>query len=204
MADIYVDFRGCSNLVYAPIIIDTKDTYETGDVKVLAGLGEISKTTATSTGVKNYDNAPRIIINAEGEDTVTLSVSALPLETLADIIGKEVDAETGALMDGEPKQTYFALGYILDKTDDTKRYVWRYKCTAAIPDESSKTKENNTDSTGQSIVITGIHTNHIFKKPGKTQKALVIDEADDKADLSTFFDTVTTIDTLKPKTVKSI
>jgi hypothetical protein len=40
-------------------------------------------------------------------------------------------------------------------------------------------------------------TEHKFTKPGESQKALVVDERDGKADLSTFFDTVTTIDTLE-------
>jgi hypothetical protein len=49
------------------------------------------------------------------------------------------------------------------------------------------------------LTYTGISTNHTFTKPGKPQKALVVDEADGKADLSTFFEQVTTIDTLQAK-----
>ena len=38
-----------------------------------------------------------------------------------------------------------------------------------------------------------------FTKTGKTAKAINVDLSKDLADVSTFFDTVTTIDTLKAK-----
>lgn len=195
------EFRGCENLCYSMILEDTIEKYETGQVKMLAPLAEISKTTETASASKPYDNKIALIIKAEGADTITVSVPALDIATQAEIIGKDVDPETGALMDdGTVKQAYFALGYILNKTDDTKRYVWRYKCSANIPEESSKAKGADTDSSGQSLVITGINTIHKFTKKGKTQKALVVDEADNLADLTTFFTEVTTCDTLKPLT----
>lgn len=200
MSDIVTEFRGVENLVYAEVLEDSLEKFTTGPVKSLGEIGEISKTTATATGTKYYSNNPMITINAEGEDTVTVSVPVLSLERLADITGKQIDEETGAFMDGESKPKYFALGYIMEKTDGSKRYVWRYKCSATIPDEGSKTKDNGTDSSGQSITFTGISTVHKFEKTKKSQKALVVDESDGKADLSTFFDQVTTCDTLKPKT----
>ena len=54
---------------------------------------------------------------------------------------------------------------------------------------------------------TGISTNHIFTKPNSVQKALVVDEADGKADVSSFFAQVTTIDTLvavDPVTMRTV
>lgn len=207
----YVDeFRGTDDLYYAEVLYDNNDStpegqagYVTGTVKRLAPVAEISKSTETASDTKYYDNKPAFTINAEGADTVTLNIPALDLATLADITGKQIDPTTGAFLDGESMPKYFALGYRLGLTDGTYRYVWRYKGSFAIPDESSTTKNAGTDSNGQELTYTGISTEHKFTKAvdsqgnPMSQKALVVDERDGKADLSGFFTTVTTCDTLE-------
>ena len=207
----YVDeFRGTDDLYYAEVLYDNNDStpegqvgYVTGTVKRLAPVAEISKSTETASDTKYYDNKPAFTINAEGADTITLNIPALDLATLADITGKQIDATTGAFMDGESMPKYFALGYRIGLTDGTYRYVWRYKGSFAIPDETSQTKNAGTDSNGQELTYTGIMTEHKFTKAvdlqgnPMSQKAIVVDERDGKADLSDFFDTVTTIDTIQ-------
>lgn len=211
MATFVDEFRGTDNLVYAEILVDNNEEntagegetanggYVTGPVKPLAPVAEISKSTETGSDTKYYDNRPALTINSEGADTITLTVAALDLATLADITGKQIDNATGAFMDGESTPKYFALGYRLKLIGDRGgyRYVWRYKGSFQIPDTTSATENADTDSNNQELIYTGISTNHIFTKPNSTQKALVVDEADGKADLDTFFDTVTTCDTLQ-------
>lgn len=197
MSTVVDEFRGTDNLVIAEVTQDNAEGYVTGAVSVLAPVAEISRTTETSSDTKYYDNKPALTINAEGADTITLTVPVLDLATLALITGKLVDASTGAFMDGESTPKYFALGYRLRLTDGTYRYVWRYKGSFAIPDESSQTESAGTDSSNQSLTYTGIQTQHKFTKPNSSQKALVVDERDGLADLSTFFDKVTNCDTLR-------
>lgn len=197
MSTVVDEFRGTDNLVIAEVTQDNSEGYVTGAVSVLAPVAEISRTTETSSDTKYYDNKPALTINAEGADTITLTVPVLDLATLALITGKLVDASTGAFMDGESTPKYFALGYRLRLTDGTYRYVWRYKGSFAIPDESSQTESAGTDSSNQSLTYTGIQTQHKFTKPNSSQKALVVDERDGLADLSTFFDQVTNCDTLR-------
>lgn len=217
MAEYVDEFRGTDDLYYAEVTIDDNGTntagsgetpnhgYVTGTVKRLAPVAEISKTVETASDTKYYDNKPAITINAEGADTITLNIPALDLATLADITGKQIDATTGAFMDGESTPKMFALGYRLGLTDGTYRYVWRYKGSFAIPDEASTTKNAGTDSNGQTLTYTGIMTIHKFTKAvdaqgnPTAQKALVVDERDDKAVLTNFFSTVTTCDTLTAK-----
>lgn len=196
----YVDeFRGTDMLVYAEVLKDNNELnegYVTGAVKILAPVAEISKTVETSTDTKYYDNKPALTIQGEGADTITLTIPALDLATLAEILGKKYDATTGAFMDGESKPKYFALGYRLRLTDGTYRYVWRYKGRFQPMDETSQTENAGTDSNNQTLTYTGISTLHIFTKPNQAQKALVVDERDDRANLTTFFNQVTTCDTL--------
>ena len=204
MAQYVDEFRGTDNLVYAEVTKDNNESgegegYVTGTVKILAPVAEISKTVETSSDTKYYDNKPALTINAEGADTITLTIPALDLATLADITGKTYDTTLGAYFDGVFMPKYFALGYRLRLTDGTYRYVWRYKGSFAIPDETSQTENAGTDTNNQQLTFTGIMTMHKFTKTGTSEKALVVDERDGKADLSTFFDQVTTCDTLTAK-----
>lgn len=74
------------------------------------------------------------------------------------------------------------------------------KGTFSIPDQTNTTENDGTDANGQEIVYTGISTTHKFTKTGKGAKALNVDLGKDLANVSTFFDTVTTPDTLTVKT----
>lgn len=202
------EFRGTDQLYVAEVLTDNNETgegYTTGSPFKLAPVAEISRTTETATDTKYYDNMPANNLTVEGADTVTVTVPALPVSILGAITGKLVDSTTGALLDGEAKPKYFALGYRLGLTDGTYRYVWRYKGKFTIPDETSATKNNGTDSNNQSLTYTGIATIHHFTKAVDAngnnipQKALVVDERDDKADVSTWFSTVVTCDTVTAK-----
>ena len=210
MAAFVDEFRGTDDLYYAEVTVDDNESgeghgYVTSAVKKLAPVAEITKTVETASDTKYYDNVAAFTINAEGADTISLNIPALDLATLAEITGKDYDSTNGAFLDGEPTPKMFALGYRLGLTDGTYRYVWRYKGSFAVPDETSKTKNASTDSNGQTLTYTGVSTVHKFTTAldaqghGMPQKALVVDERDGLADLTTFFDTVTTCDTLQAK-----
>lgn len=200
MAKKVVEFRGVDNLVYAEVLTDDSEGYTTGEVKSLAPVAEISKSTETSSETKYYDNLPAIVINSEGSDEIGVTCAIPDLATFADITGKTIDEDTGALIDSERDPKYFAIGYRFKMTDGTYRYVWRLKGMFAIPDETSATEDDGTDGNNIELTYTGISTTHAFTKGGKPAKAVVVDDtADSKADISAFFDTVTTPDTLKKK-----
>lgn len=202
MSEAVFEFRGVDNLVYAPVTADdnaagTGHGYETGAVKVLAPVAQVGKDIEQASAAKYYDNQAALVVSSVGADTITCTVGSLDLATLADITGQYIDPETGALAEGEATPQYFALGYRFLLTDGTYRYVWRLKGLFNIPKDGSKTKDNSADSTNQELTYTGISTVHRFTKGGR-RKSLVVDERDGKADLSTFFDEVTTPDSLEP------
>lgn len=200
MAEIF-EYRGVEGLVYAEVTKDDETEYTTGEVKSLAGVAEIGRTTETSSEAHYYDNVPAIVISSTGADEVTCNVSAIPLEVLADITGQVYDNTTGALIEGERQVKYFALGYKTKKTNGDEVYVWRLKGTFNVPDSTHSTENDGTDANGQEITYTGISTTHKFTKTTKRAKAINVDLGKDLADVSTFFDKVTTPDTLKAKSV---
>ena len=198
MADIF-EYRGVEGLVYAEVTADDDKSYTTGEVKQLAGVAEIGRTTETSSEPHYYDNVPAVVVSSTGSDEVTCTGSAIPLDVLAEITGQQYDSNLGVLIEGERETKYFALGYKAKKTNGKEVYVWRYKGQFSIPDSTHATEDDGTDANGQEITYTGISTTHKFTKTGKRAKAMNVDLEADKANVSTFFDTVTTPDTLTAK-----
>lgn len=200
MSEVF-KFRGVDNLVYALVTKDDNEEsggYVTGEVKPLAEVGEIGKTTETNSEVGYYSNKAILTIDSEGADEITCTVLPLSLETLAEITGKTYDETTGMLIDGERKKVYVAIGYRTKGTDGGYRYVWRLKGTFAIPEETVVTENDGTDSNDQQLTYTGISTTFEFKNGGAA-KGIVVDARKGLTDLSAFFDSVQTPDTIKPK-----
>ena len=198
-----VEFRGCDNLVIAEVTADTEAAFTTGAVTLLAPVAEVSKTVETSSETHYYDNVGMITIRAEGTDTVTLTVPVLPLSVLANITGKTIDPTTGAFIDGAPVEKYFAVGYKLRLTDGSERFVWRMKGPFGFPDETSSTESDSIDTNNQELTFTGVQTIHEFTNGGRC-RAVVIDERDGLCDLTTFFDTVQTPDTIASLAINNV
>lgn len=200
--DTVFEFRGVEGLVYAEVTEDSEENYTTGEVKSLAGVAEIGKSTATDSSAKYYDNMAMIVVNSEGTDDFTLTTSVLSLEKQAEITGKTFDATTGAMIETPRKVKYFAIGYKTKGTDGKYRYVWRHKGTFGIPEETVATEDDGTESNNMQIPFTGIYTTHKFDvNDEKTSiKAIVLDERCDKAKLDGFFTAVMTPENLQPKT----
>lgn len=201
-----VEFRGCKNLVYAEITKDDNETeggYITGEVKMLAPVAEISKTVETSSEAHYYDNKAAIVINSEGADTVTFTIAVPSDEVLADITGRTFDETKKMFIESNREQKMFAVGYILGEKGDgeDERFVWRYKGSFNIPDETSATEDSGTSANNMSLVYTGVYTDHIFAN-GKgtgikgTAKAAFIRESANVATAEKWFETVSTPDTV--------
>lgn len=135
---------------------------------------------------------------------MTCTVSAIDQEVLAKITGQQYDAATGTLIEGERKNKYFAIGYKTKKTNGDEIYVWRYKGTFNIPEATHATENDGTDANGQEITFTGIKTTHKFTKTNGGAKAINVDLGKDLADVTGFFDKVTTPDDLKVKTTTPV
>jgi len=192
----YYEYRGVENLVCAEVLKDDSSGILFGEPFDIAGVAQIGKTTESATETHYYDNLPAIVINSIGADTITCSVSAIPLDVLAKITGQVYDELTGSYVEGSRTDKYFALGYKTKKTNGEYVYVWRFKGTFAIPDVTNSTENAGTDANGQELVYTGISTTYKFLKTGAQAKAINVDAGLGLADVSTFFDAVTTIDTI--------
>lgn len=208
MAEVF-EYRGVEGLVIAEVTGDDNEEgggYTTGDVESLAPTAEVNKAVETSSETRYYDNQAMLNNSGEGSDTIGIICAGLPLKKLAWISGRSYDAETGALIEGPRATRYFAVGYKTKDTDGFFRYVWRYKGTFNVPDEAFKTEDAGTETSNTALTYTGIYTTHKFTKgvlssDGKTwtpapAKGLVVSDREGLANLTDFFKTVTTPDTL--------
>lgn len=198
-----VEFRGCKNLVYAEVTADNEGNYTTGEVKTLAPVAEISKSVETSSESHYYDNKAAIIINSEGADTVGLTIAVPTDEVMAEITGRTYDSTKKMFIESERvTNKYFALGYILGEKGegDDERYVWRYKGTFNIPEETAATEDDGTDANNITLEFTGIYTDHKFANGKGTgvagsAKAAYIRESSEVATATEWFAAVATPDT---------
>lgn len=193
----YFEYRGVSNAVYAPVTVDDSGEYTTGAVKPFTGVSEISKSTESANEPHYYDNIPAIIVSSTGSDEITINASGIPFSILAEITGQYYDSESGMMVEQERTPTYWAFGYITQKTDGTEVFVWRLKGSFSIPDQTSVTQDDGTDANGQEITFTGISTTHSFTKNGAPAKAVNIDTSvNTSMTAETFFANVMTPDSV--------
>lgn len=197
------EYRGIRGLVAAKVIKDDADGMEFGTPMPIAGVSELGKETEASSEPHYYDNVPAVVIDSVGADAVTMALSAIPFETLAEITGQFYDSDLGMFVEGERDSEYWAIGYITKRTDGVEVFVWRLKGTFNIPSSQHNTEDDGTDANGQELVFTGINTQHKFAlvKNGvtkmKTIKAVNIEQDVNPQDEATFFATVQTPETIK-------
>jgi hypothetical protein len=109
MADIY-EWRGCSDLVLAEVLADDNETpttqdpnhgYVAGEVFDFAGLARVNKAVESSSEAHYYNNLPCVVVTGEGPDTITLDVSAVPLDIRAKVTGQQYSTATGTMIECE-------------------------------------------------------------------------------------------------------
>lgn len=197
------EFRGVDKFYFAEVTQDDSTGYACG-TPVHIPVQEIGKATDASSEAHYYDNKAMIVVNSESADTITLTLAPPDLEKLSTLIGKSFDSTTGMMVDSPRQNKYFAIMYRTKGTDGGYRYVSRLKGQFNIPEETYHTEDDGTDTENTQIEFTGIYTEYEFEKgiyDGTTWsasgvKGIVVDARYGLVDVSTFFNTVQTPDTI--------
>ena len=198
------EFRGVDNFFFAEILQDDATGYVCG-TPVHIPVQEVGKTTDSASEAHYYDNKAMIVVNSESADTISLIVAPPALDKLAALTGKSFDTTTGMMIDSPRNNKYFAIMYRTKGTDGGYRYVSRLKGQFNIPDETNATENDGTDTNNTTIEFTGIYTEHEFNKGKKENgawvksgvKGIVVDARYQRADVSNFFASVQTPDTVQ-------
>ena len=85
---------------------------------------------------------------------------------------------------------------VREKTDGSEVFVWRLKGKFAYPESEHNTKDDGTDSNGNTIVYNGISTQHKFTKNGGPAKAVNVAAEKYTQGEAKFFEQVQTPDTI--------
>ena len=205
------EFRGVDNFYFAEVTKDDADGYTCGS-PIHIPVQEVGKSTDSASEAHYYDNKAMIVVNSESADTISLTIAPPALDKLSKLIGKSFDASLGMMVDSPRQNKYYAIMYRTKGTDGAYRYVSRLKGQFNIPEETVSTENDGTDTTNTQIQFTGIYTEHEFtkgiydgtswKKSGV--KGIVVDERYGLADVSTFFASVQTPDTVQAASPSSV
>lgn len=202
----YNEYRGVRGLVFAEVTKDDTDGYTAGKWQELSGVQAITDTKNESSESHFYDNAARIVIDAEGADELTLVVSALANKTRAIIEGVEYDEATDMIIDTPKSKKYFAVGYIGSKTDGTDEFVIKYKGKFSGGTITRNTKDDGTEATNVEYTFTAIHTT--AKIAGeKSAKSLTVPASatvTEEKVFGAFTDGESTVAPLTPEQVKAL
>lgn len=198
------EFRGVDNFYFAEVTKDDADGYACG-TPIHIPVQEVGKSTDSASEAHYYDNKAMIVVNSESADTITLTVAPPALDKLAKLIGKSYDENLGMMVDSPRQNKYYAIMYRTKGTDGGYRYVSRLKGQFNIPEETVTTENDGTDTSNTQIQFTGIYTEYEFTK-GKYEdgvwsksgvKGIVVDARYGLADVSTFFTSIQTPDTVQ-------
>lgn len=198
------EFRGVDNFYFAEVTQDDASGYACS-TPIHIPVQEVGKTTDSASEAHYYDNKAMIVVNSESADTISLILAPPALDKLAALTGKSFDASTGMMVDSPRQNKYFAIIYRTKGTDGGYRYVSRLKGQFNIPEETNQTENDGTDTNNTTIEFTGIYTEHEFTKGKYVNgaweksgvKGIVVDARYDKADVSNFFTSVQTPDTIQ-------
>ena len=202
----YNEYRGVRGLVLAEIV--DGETYTPQTWQELSGVQSVAVSKNESSESKFYDNAPRIVIDAEGADEITLVVSVLANKTRALIDGVDYDEKTNMIINTPKKKKYFALGYIGEKTDGTEEFNICYKGKFTGGGETHETKTDGTESTNVEYTFTAIHTSAKIRtradKTKVTAKSVKVPASTNVTEAKIFGTFAAGVSTVKPLTPDEI
>ena len=172
--------RGLSDIFICEIE-DTEEAYTPkGAPEKLIPAGELTISKSTEKAKTYYDNNLYAEVGKENASELSIVGAAVRAAFLAWIEGKTVDAATGAVLDdGDWHSKFFAISGKRDYTDGTSEYFWFNKCSFNGAEESGKTADDTTDSSGMTLPFTAYKTTHKFQN-GKSSKVVKIDTATSK------------------------
>lgn len=202
----YNEYRGVRGLVFAEVTKDDSTGYTAEEWEELSGVQSVAIAKNESSETHYYDNLAAIVVDAEGADEVTLTVSILANKTRAKIDGVEYDQTQDMIVNTPKQKKYFALGYIGEKTDGTEEFNILYKGKFSGGAETHNTKDDGTEATNVEYTFTAVHTSaKIYSgKSAKSVKVPASTKVTEKAVFGTFTAGVSTLDPLTPDEIQAL
>ena len=136
----------------------------------------MTRTAASDTKNTWFDDIVFASVGTEGATAIQITGASLRAPAIAKLLGKDVDAATGAVIDaGEFVEKYWALGGEAEGVDGSSELFWFMKGMFTMPEEDDKTIDDTTDANGMTLTYNAIKTTHVFSAKNKVAKRVVID-----------------------------
>lgn len=166
----YNEYRGVRSVVIAEVTQNSTTGYTASKWERMSGCQSLAVTKNESSESKFYDNAARIVIDAEGADELAVVLSILANYMRAKVDGVEYDETADMIINTPRKKKYFAIGYIAEKTDGTEEINIYYNGKFTGGGETHETKTDGTESSNVEYTYTGVHTTaEIYTKADGTK-----------------------------------
>ncbi len=193
----YKSTVGVDQMHVALVTQDDVSGYVADVPEIFAPTSEVSGEPTTSLDTQYADNQPYEVLASEGETKLTISVTAIPIETLAKYLGKVFDATSGRMFDagGAATPPDVALSFRSLKSNGSQRYYQYLKGRFSVPKDEAATKGEKAEPKPQQVIFTAINTTHPFVLSGTVTsgvKRVVGDEDTLNFSGTTFFNAVQT------------
>lgn len=195
MSNEYGEFVGVDNLYYALHTEDSSSAFTMGNPEYLAPVGQIAGSPKVSNKPTHYENKPFNNYVTEGETELKVTVSNVPAEKAAILLGKYYDAATGRVFDsGEPHPPKIALGFRFSMGEDGYRYYWYLKGTFSGGTEEATSKSADVDVKTYELTFTALTTVYQWTVDGilQSMKRVFGDTSDAAFDETGWFTQVQT------------
>ncbi|MDY5929303.1 MAG: major tail protein [Candidatus Onthovivens sp.] len=201
----YNEYRGVRGLVIAEIETDN-GTYKAKPWQKLSGAQSVALSTTESSETHYYDNLPGIVVNSEGADEITLTISVLDLKTRALVEGRTYDQGADMLVKTPKKPKLFALGFIGEKTNGVEEFNILYKGSFTGGNTTHNTKDDGTEGTNVEYTFTAIYTTSNIAN-GEPAKSVIVSKGDKVTEekvFGTFTEDVSSVAPLTPTEIKAL
>lgn len=158
----YKSTVGLDSLYIAEVTADSATAYTADTPEYFAPAAEASLATSSKMETQYADDQPYDVMVAEGETTISLTVTGIPSEMYAKVLGKTFDAATGQVWDNGGTPPDMALGFRAKKSNGSYRYYWFLKGKFAPPGFETATQRDTPDPKTTKITYTAIKTTYPF------------------------------------------
>jgi phi13 family phage major tail protein len=154
---------GLDSLYIAEVTEDSATAYTADTPEYLAPAAEASQEPATSAATQYADDQPYDSLVIEGETVINLTVTGIPAEMQAKLLGRQFDSASGRVFDNSgATPPYFALSFRSLKSNGSYRYFQYLKGRFSAPKEETATKADKPDPKTTQLTFTAIPTVYNF------------------------------------------
>jgi phi13 family phage major tail protein len=158
----YKSTIGVSDLYVAAISADSATAYTAGTPAYFAPVAVVGVAPSVNRETQYADDNPYDTFVSEGETELTLTVTGIPPEMLAAVLGKTFDPTTGRVYDTGATPPDYALGFKSKKSNGSYRYYWYLKGKFSTPSESFETQGDTPAPQTTEIVFTAVSSTYAF------------------------------------------